>query len=62
MRSAIIVDSTSSLPDELKNHPDVYEVTLKITFKDGEVMDDTTNEMSLKHFYHKMVSVAELPT
>lgn len=62
MRSAIIVDSTSSLPDELKNHPDVYEVTLKITFKDGEVMDDTTNEMSLKHFYHKMVSVDELPT
>ena len=40
MRSAIIVDSTSSLPDELKNHPDVYEVTLKIAFKDGEVMDD----------------------
>lgn len=62
MRSAIIVDSTSSLPDELKNHPDVYEVTLKIAFKDGEVIDDTTDEVSLKHFYHKMVNVDELPS
>lgn len=62
MRSAIIVDSTASLPDELKHHPDVYEVTLKIAFKDGEVMDDTTDEVSLKHFYHKMVKVDELPT
>lgn len=62
MKSAIIVDSTASLPVELKNHPDIYEVTLKIAFKDGEVMDDTTDEVSLKHFYHKMVNVDELPT
>lgn len=62
MRSAIIVDSTSSLPDNLKNHPDVYEVTLKIAFKDGEVIEDTTDEESLKYFYNKMVSVDTLPT
>lgn len=62
MRSAIIVDSTASLPDNLKNHPDVYEVTLKIAFKDGEVIEDTTDEESLKYFYNKMVSVDTLPT
>ncbi|RPA55971.1 DegV family protein [Aerococcus agrisoli] len=61
MKSAIIVDSTASLPEELKNHPDVYEVTLKITFKDGEEIEDTTDEEVLKYFYNKMVSQETLP-
>lgn len=61
MRSAIIVDSTASLSDELKNHPDVYEVTLSLAFEDGEVLEDTTDEKALKYFYNKMVKSDKLP-
>jgi len=61
MKSAILVDSTSKIPEELQQHPDIYQVTLKITFKDGEVMEDTTEEKEVKYFYNKMVNDATLP-
>lgn len=61
MKSAILVDSTSTIPEELQQHPDIYQVTLKITFKDGEVMEDTTEEKEVKYFYNKMVNDATLP-
>jgi DegV family protein with EDD domain len=61
MKSAILVDSTSTIPEELQQHPDIYQVTLKITFKDGEVMEDTTEEKEVKYFYNKRVNDATLP-
>jgi len=62
MNTAFIVDSTGSLTDELLNHPDVYQVVLKVTFPDGEVFTDTNDEQLTKKFYNRMVESNTIPT
>jgi len=62
MSTAIIVDSTATLSDELLNHPDVYQVVLKVTFPDGEVFTDTNDERLTKKFYNRMVESDTIPT
>jgi len=61
MSTAIIVDSTATLSDELLNHPDVYQVVLKVTFPDGEVFTDTNDERLTKKFYNRMVESDTIP-
>lgn len=62
MKSAIVVDSTASLSEELKNHPDIYQIDLLVTYSDGEVIKDTTDAAVLKGFYERMTHEKELPT
>lgn len=61
MKIAYIVDSTASLSEELSNHPDVFQVHLSVTFSDGSVFKDTTDESALKSFYQRLANEKELP-
>lgn len=62
MKAAILVDSTASLAKELANHPDVYQVDLKVIYQSGEVLTDTTDPQRLQSFYQRISREAELPT
>lgn len=62
MKSAIVVDSTASLSEELKNHPDIYQIDLLVTYSDDEVIKDTKDAAVLKGFYERMTHEKELPT
>lgn len=61
MKSAIVVDSTASLSEELKNHPDIYQVDLLVTYSNGDVIRDTTNSEVLQDFYERVTQDKELP-
>ena len=61
MKIAYIVDSTASLSEELSSHPDVYQVHLSVTFSDGSVFMDTTDESALKAFYQRLGTEKEVP-
>lgn len=61
MKIAYIVDSTASLSDELAGHPDVYQVHLTVTFSDGSIFKDTTDEKQLKSFYQRLAAEKEIP-
>lgn len=61
MKSAIVVDSTASLSEDLRNHPDIYQVDLVVTYSNGEAIKDTTDPVVLKEFYQRMGNESELP-
>lgn len=61
MKIAYIVDSTASLSDELANRSDVFQVHLSVTFKDGTIFKDTTDETALKSFYQRLATEKEIP-
>ena len=61
MKIAYIVDSTASLSDDLRNHSDVYQVHLSVTFSDGSIFKDTTDEDQLKSFYRRLANEKEIP-
>lgn len=61
MKTAIVVDSTASLSEDLKNHPDIYQVDLLVTYSNGEVIKDTTEPAVLQAFYERMIHDKELP-
>lgn len=62
MSTALITDSTATLSDELLDHPDIYQVFLKVTFPDGEVFTDTNDETVTKRFYQRMNETDTIPT
>ncbi|MCY3030994.1 DegV family protein [Aerococcus sp. Group 1] len=62
MKAAFIIDSTASLPDNMKNLPNVMEVELSVRFPDGEVFGDTTDIAESKRFYNKLETSEELPS
>ena len=62
MKSAILVDSTSTLTDELLNNPDIYQVNLQVTSPDGTVFTDTSDKSNIIEFYNKLQSSDDLPT
>lgn len=62
MKTAIIVDSTAYLSDELAEHADVYQVNLSVTFSDGAVGPDSRDQAGQLAFYHRLVSERQLPT
>ena len=61
MKIAYIVDSTASLSDELADRSDVFQVHLSVTFKDGSIFKDTTDEAALKSFYQRLSTEKEIP-
>lgn len=61
MKSAIVVDSTAGLAQELAGHPDVYQVTLSLNFPDGGTYEDTVEETQVKAFYNQLASSDKLP-
>lgn len=61
MKIAYIVDSTASLSDELAGRPDVFQVYLSVTFKDGSIFKDTTDGAELKSFYQRLATEKEIP-
>ncbi len=61
MKIAYIVDSTASLSDELAGRSDVFQVYLSVTFKDGSIFKDTTDEAELKSFYQRLATEKEIP-
>lgn len=60
MKTAYIIDSSASINDELRDHPDVYVMNLEVSFGD-EIYPDTTDESLLKKFYQRLVESKELP-
>ncbi|WP_026859488.1 DegV family protein [Jeotgalicoccus psychrophilus] len=61
MKIAYIVDSTASLSDELADRSDVFQVHLSVTFRDGSIFKDTTDEAALKSFYQRLATEKEIP-
>ena len=61
MKIAYIVDSTASLSDELADRSDVFQVHLSVTFRDGSIFKDTTDEAALKSFYQRLSTEKEIP-
>ena len=61
MKIAYIVDSTASLSDELAGRSDVFQVHLSVTFRDGSIFKDTTDESGLKSFYQRLAIEKEIP-
>lgn len=61
MKTAYIVDSTASLSDELADRSDVFQVHLSVTFRDGSIFKDTTDEAALKSFYQRLSTEKEIP-
>lgn len=59
--TAIVVDSTGSLSNELLNEPYIYQVTLNAVFPDGDVYTDTNSETKSIEFYNRMSSGSDLP-
>lgn len=62
MKTAIIVDSTAYLPDEIKNRENVFEINLLVTFSDGTTVTDTGDLKLVKAFYDRLDQEATLPT
>lgn len=62
MKIAYIVDSTAGLKDELKEHPDVYVLNLTISFANGDVYEDSTENQKVKAFYQRLKEEPQLPT
>lgn len=62
MKTAIITDSTSSLPESLASHPDVYVIHLRVIYPDGHSLEETTDETILKTYYSELKSMETLPT
>ena len=60
MKIAYIVDSTASLSDELAGRSDVFQVHLSVTFRDGSIFKDTTDESELKSFYQRLATEKEI--
>lgn len=61
MKTAIIVDSTAYLDEDLRNHPDIYELVLTTTFADGTEFPDSSDPEIQARFYEKLKSADELP-
>ncbi|WP_018659703.1 DegV family protein [Allofustis seminis] len=62
MKTAIVVDTASYLPEKLKNHPDVYTLDITLTFADGTMYPDTADIQMLRAFFDKLETSAQLPT
>ena len=61
MKTAIIVDSTAYLPEELAQHPDIYQVELSVVFEDGQMMKDSASLEDHIAFYRALQESPSLP-
>lgn len=61
MKTAIVVDSTGSLSNDLLNEPYIYQVNLNVTFSDGEIYTDSSSETKAKEFFQKLANSKAIP-
>ncbi|AMB93592.1 DegV family protein [Aerococcus sanguinicola] len=61
MKAAFIIDSTASLPDELRNRDNVFQVDLSMRFPDGKEFADTAEPEAAQAFYDYLDASPELP-
>lgn len=61
MKTAIIVDSTAYLPEELALHPDIYQVDLSVVFEDGQIFKDSASFEEHLAFYQALNAAKTLP-
>ncbi|VTS13921.1 DegV family protein [Streptococcus pseudoporcinus] len=59
MKLAIVTDNTTAIPEEVKNHKDIYVLNIPVIF-DNEPYYEGLN-LSLDEFYQKMANSSELP-
>lgn len=62
MKTAIIIDSTAYANENIRNHPDIYELKFTTTFEDGQEFLDTSDPAILEEFYTKLQQAEKLPT
>ncbi len=56
---AWVTDSTAYIPEDLKNHPDLYIVPLSITFSTGTYEDGV--DLDSKQLYYNIANEKEIP-
>ena len=61
MKTAIIIDSTAYANETIRNHPDVYELFLTVTFEDGTHFLDSSDIAVQEEFYIKLQESEQLP-
>ena len=61
MTTAIVTDSTTSLPEEVREYPNVRVVPLTFSFGPKETYTDKS-ELSNAHFYEKLENATAFPT
>lgn len=62
MKTAIIVDSTATLPEDLSALDNIYQIKLSVIFPDGEVREDSSDPQVIANFYEELPSFPVLPT
>lgn len=54
MKIAYIIDSTADLDPAYENHPDIYRVSLHVTYENGDVIEDSKDETKIQEFYRRL--------
>lgn len=62
MKTAIIVDSTATLPEDLSNLENVFQIKLSVIFPNGEVREDSTDPQVISDYYNELENMTVLPT
>ena len=62
MKTAIIVDSTATLPEDLSNLENVFQIKLSVIFPDGEVREDSSDPQVISDYYNQLETMTVLPT
>lgn len=62
MKTAIIVDSTATLPEDLSNLENVFQIKLSVIFPDGEVREDSSDPQVISDYYNELETMTVLPT
>ena len=61
MKTALIVDSTAYLNEDIANHPDVYTIPLSLVFENGTYYQDTSDRSIQLKFYEDLERSTTLP-
>ena len=62
MKTAIIVDSTATLPEDLSSLENVFQIKLSVIFPDGEVREDSSDPQVISDYYNELENMTVLPT
>lgn len=61
MKTAIIVDSTGGLSEEMLDLPNVFCVNLSIRFENGDIYYDTSDQKEIEGFYKQLPKEDVIP-
>ncbi|MGY0836885.1 DegV family protein [Aerococcus urinaeequi] len=62
MKTAIIVDSTATLPENLSSLENVFQIKLSVILPDGEVREDSSDPQVISNYYNELENMTTLPT